>query len=162
MSIVDIIILILLIPFVINGIKNGLVKQITSIASIFIGIYLAYRFADLVSTWLNELIAVPENVVKIIAFVLIIVGVILSVSLITSLIQKILKITMLSWLDKLLGFVLSLLVAAMILGVVISIIDYINDSWFILLSKERTESSVLYPKLREFSETFFPYLKQLF
>lgn len=162
MAVIDIIILILTIPFIIKGFKNGFIKQVTGVASLIIGVYLAYRFSDLVSGYLHKLFEASENVTKIISFALIMIVVILLISLVTKLVQKLIDITMLTWLDKALGILFSVAAAALILGLIISLINFINESWFTILPEKVISESVLYRPLGEFTETIFPYLKEFF
>ena len=72
MAVIDIIILVLLALAVIKGLKDGLIRQIGGIAGLFIGIILAGRFSSLLADWLGQWVNASENIVKIIAFILII------------------------------------------------------------------------------------------
>ena len=46
MGTLDIILLICFIPALVRGIQKGFIEQVISLASIFIGAWMAYRFAE--------------------------------------------------------------------------------------------------------------------
>ena len=73
MNILDIILLICFIPALIQGIRKGFIAQAISIISIGAGIWASARFADVVSAWVAQYITASEQVLKVVAFALILV-----------------------------------------------------------------------------------------
>ena len=65
------------------------------------------------------------------------------------------------WLDKLLGFVFSILTMALVVGILANLFDSINVK-FHLVSEELLASSVLYPPIKTLGLAVFPFLRQLF
>ena len=88
MGVIDIILLVCFLPAFYFGIKNGLVKQIISVAVIYFGITLSLRFADMVSSWLLKLFTLSDFWIKAISFVLIFLVVAILLNLIGKLIEK--------------------------------------------------------------------------
>lgn len=161
MGVIDIILLVCLLPAFYFGIKNGLVRQIISVAVLYFGITLSLRFADLVSTWILKVVTLSDFWVKTISFILIFLVVAFLLNLIGKLIEKILKIALLGWLNKLLGVVITLAIFLVILSIIIHFIDAANNS-FNFIAKDKIAESKLYPLLLEFSNKLFPYLESFF
>ncbi|NMB37191.1 MAG: CvpA family protein [Bacteroidales bacterium] len=161
MGVIDIILLVCLLPAFYFGIKNGLVKQIISVAVLYFGITLSLRFADVVSTWILKVVTLSDFWVKTISFILIFFVVAILLNLIGKLIEKILKITLLGWLNRLLGVIVTLAIFLVILSIIIHFIDAANNS-FDFISKDKIAESKLYPLLLELSNKLFPYLESFF
>jgi len=160
MSTLDIIILVALIPFLIQGVKKGFVSQLAALLSVVIGIWLAFRISTPVCEYLRPYIHVSDSILHAIGFVLILVVVILVLNLIGSAIQKLLKVAMLGWLDKLLGIALALVKGLILLGVIVLLFESLNSSLEIV-TEEQLSSSILYGPLRDTVHEVFPYFKEL-
>ena len=155
MNILDAIILICFIPAIIQGIRKGFIAQVIAIVSIVAGIWLSFKFSNLIASWLCNYIQASGNVLHIVAFALILILVILGLAAIGKLIEATIKIVMLGWLNKLLGVVFALLV-----GLVIMAFHSINST-FHLVSEETLSGSMLYGPIRDAANSVFPYLKGL-
>lgn len=162
MSIIDIVILVPFAFALYKGIKNGFVGQIAGISGIVLGIILGTRFSALVSGYISQWIEASESVIKIISFAIIIVLVIIAAALLSKAIEKLFSLVMLGWLNKLLGVLLALAGTAFILGAVICLISYVNETWFTIIPQEKIAESVLYQPLEDLANMVFPYFKNLF
>ena len=162
MAVIDIIILILLLLAVIKGLKDGLIRQAGGIAGLFIGIILAGRFSALLAGWLGQWINASENIVKIIAFVLIIIATCLCMHLLGKLLEKIIQLATLGWVNRILGMVLSIATTVLLIGVLLSLIEYVNDTWFTLVPKEALDGSKGVQIITSITDSVFPYIKELF
>lgn len=160
MQTIDIIILVCLVPFVVQGIRKGFVSQLTALVSVVLGIWLSARFSKVVSEYLRPYIEVSDALLNVISFIAILLGVTLVLYLVGKAIEKLLKLVMLGWLDKLLGLTLSLLKGILLIGVIIVAFNTLNVR-FEFVSEEILENSVLYPPLKELTYTIFPVLKEL-
>jgi len=163
MTVIDIIILVLLALAVFKGIKDGLMRQLGGIVGLILGIFLAGRFSAMLSGWLHRVApTLSENVVKVLSFIVIIVVVCLCVVLLSRLLEKVIKITTLGWINRLLGVLLSVSAVVLLIGVIISVIEYVNTTWFILISPEQMAKSKGVQIISSITDALFPYLKQLF
>ena len=160
MNILDAIILICFIPAIIQGIRKGFIAQVIAIVSIVAGIWLSFKFSNLIASWLGNYIQASGNVLHIVAFALILILVILGLAAIGKLIEATIKIIMLGWLNKLLGVVFALLKCALIVGLVIMAFHSINST-FHLVSEETLSGSMLYGPIQDAANSVFPYLKGL-
>lgn len=160
MNVLDIILLICFIPAVIQGIRNGFIAQIISIAALILGVWASARFTPEVSTWLAQYITVSEQVMKVISFTAILFMSFFVLALIGKFLEATFKLVMLGWLNSLLGAVFSLIKAGLVIGLVIMAFCSLNNT-FNFVSEEVLNESVLFPPLKKMAYTVFPYLKEL-
>lgn len=162
MNIIDIIILVLVALAVAKGLKDGLVRQAGGIAGLFLGIFLAGRFSSRLAVWLHQWVNAPENIVKIISFIIIIIGVCICMGLLGRLLEKIIRLVTFGWVNRILGMALSVFTAVLIMGVLLSVINYVNETWFVLVPSDIMSSSKGVKIISSISDTVFPYIKNLF
>ncbi len=161
MEVLDIILLALFIPGLVIGLVKGLIMQIVSLLSIFMGAFVAGRFApDLTQVAMLQL-GSGERATYIICFLVIFLAVALVMALVGKLITKLFKIATLGWLIRLLGAVFSIFTTALLLGLLISAFEGLNASWEIV-SPEKLEACKVYPALRDFSSAVLPQAKIFF
>ena len=160
MNILDAIILICLIPAVIQGLRKGFISQAISIVSFIVGIWASARFANIVTAWISQYITASEQILKIVAFALILVVVFIVLGLVGRLLESILNFTFLGWINKLAGVIFSLLKAFLILGLVIIAFNSLNAT-FGFVKPEVLADSVLYGPLKNIADTVFPYIKNM-
>ena len=161
MATLDIILLICFIPGIIRGISKGFLEQALSLAGIVVSVWAAFKFSALVCTWLKPYLSLSETTLSVVAFALILVAVCLAVLIVAKLLTKVLEMSMLGWLDKILGLVFALVVNALLLGVFIILFDTLNLK-FGFVKPEVLDGSVVYTTLRDFCYLVFPYLKAFF
>ena len=160
MNIIDAIILICLIPAVIMGLRKGFISQAISIISLIVGIWASAHFADIVTAWIAQYITASEQVLKIVAFSLILIVVFLALGLIGRLLESILKFAFLGWINKLLGTFFAFLKTILILGLIALVI---NSAYATLDSPlpEVFVTSKLYAAVSTIADSIFPYIKNL-
>ena len=160
MNILDIILLICFVPALIQGIRKGFIAQAISIISIVAGIWASARFADVVSAWGAQYITASEQVMKVVAFALILVVVFIVLGLVGRLLEGLFNLVLLGWVNKLLGVVFALLKTALIIGLLIIVFTSINDN-FHFVQESVLNESVLYPHLKKIAFEVFPYVKDM-
>jgi len=160
MNILDIIILICLIPAVVQGIRKGFISQAISIVSLVVGVWASARFANIVGDWISRYITASEQILKVVAFAIILVAVFVVLGLLGRLLEGVIKLIMLGWLNKLLGVVFSLIKSFLILGIVVLAFNSLNAT-FGFVKPEVLADSVLYPVVKDLADAVFPYLKSL-
>ncbi len=159
MNTLDIIILVILLPFLVQGIRKGFISQLTALISIVLGIWMAFKFSSLVVDWMRPRLQLSDQVLKVISFIVILIVVVLVLYLVGKLLEKLLKLVMLGWMDKLLGVVLSLIKGLVVIGLLIVVFNSLNTN-FHFISEEKINGSLLYPALKDATYTIFPYLKE--
>ena len=91
MGTLDIILLICFIPALVRGIQKGFIEQIISLASIFIGAWMAYRFAEPLSVWLTQFINVEPKILGVASFAIVVILTVILLNLLGKLLTKTLK-----------------------------------------------------------------------
>ena len=160
MNILDIILLICFVPALIQGIRKGFIAQAISIISIVAGIWASARFADVVSAWVAQYITASEQVMKVVAFALILVVVFIVLGLVGRLLEGLFNLVLLGWVNRLLGVVFALLKTVLIIGLLIIVFTSINDN-FHFVQESVLNESVLYPHLKKIAFEVFPYVKDM-
>ena len=160
MNTVDIILLICFIPALIQGIRKGFIAQATSIISIIVGIWTSARFADILGGWIGQWITASEQVLKVVAFAIILIVVILALAALGKLLEGMFRLVMLGWLNKLLGVVFAILKTGLIVGLAILAFSSLNAT-FDLVQESVINESVLYLPLKKIALEVFPYIQNI-
>lgn len=161
MSTIDIIIAVCFLPCLFFGLKHGLVKQITSLCTIYFGVTLSLRFSAPVIEWLSKHVNISPLAAKMVSFIVIFFVIALLLSLLGRLVEKVLQITLLGWINKVLGVAMAFIIFAVTLSAITFIVDQANNS-LSFIPKEQISKSRAYPELLKLSKLIFPYFKQLF
>jgi len=160
MNVLDIVILLLFLPGIIRGLSKGFIEQAVSLAGIVAAAWTAYHYSALVSEKLKEYFEVSDTVLNIAAFVLVLIAVMIIVLILAKLLTSVTKMANLGWVNRLLGFVLSIIISAILISILIIIFDTVNTKFQLVTSPVITES-ILYDALKDFGYAIFPYLKGL-
>lgn len=141
MNWIDIIVLIPLIWFAYKGFRNGFLMEIVSLAALFLGLFVSYKFSDLISLWLTG-----TTLAKPISFSLCFILTIVLVNLLGRILKRALKPVLSEFLDKGLGVLFGVLKVVLVAGVLFYFIDSV-DKKEIFIKHEVKEDSVAYKHL---------------
>ncbi|MDL2312132.1 CvpA family protein [Bacteroidales bacterium OttesenSCG-928-B11] len=145
----DIVIIVPLAWFAFVGLKNGLIKELISIAALLLGIFITVKFSDVVAGWLGDM-----QHAKKVAFFLTFTGTLIGVFLIGKMVEGVTKLVLPSFINHLFGLLFGAAKVLVIMSVLISFITII-DHKSIILTPHAKSSSLLYP----FVEPIFPHCK---
>ncbi len=159
-NIADIVIVALLIPAVIGGMRKGFIRQGVALVALVTGIWAGWHFSSLLSEWFKVIFKTENPVIDIIAFAVIFIGVLLLLNLAGHLVSGIVKLALLGWLDKILGVAFALLKYGFILSIIAHILNSL-DKLYNFLPQEMLAGSKLYSFISSIAPTLFPYLKEL-
>jgi membrane protein required for colicin V production len=152
MSFIDIVLGAFLVFGLVRGLKNGLIIELASLISFFVGIYLAVKFSSMIGDC---------KTAKVIAFLIILILVILAIRLLAKVLSKIASTLFLGWLNKLGGAVFAILRMALFLGVILSLFQKVNIN-NALISKKTQEKSLFFNSVLKTSEFMLPVLTDWF
>ncbi len=158
MPIMDIILLLCFIPAVISGLTKGLIKQVADLVTLILAAWAAYYFSGSLAAFLGKYVSWDPTVLKVVAFILIVIVIALVLGLVSSLITKALSALSLGFLNKLLGVVFAVIKCALILALLIQLFEVLNGTLH-FMRDTYLEDAVVYNALREFGNTIFPILK---
>lgn len=141
MNWIDIIVLIPLCWYGYRGFRNGFLMEIVSLAALFLGLFISYKFSDLISLWITG-----TTLAKPISFSLCFILTIVLVNLLGRILKRALKPVLSEFLDKGLGILFGALKVILVFGVLFYFIDTI-DKKEILVKHEVKEASIAYKHL---------------
>jgi membrane protein required for colicin V production len=119
MNWLDVILLILLGLSTFNGLRRGLVKTVFSIIGVIVGIILASRFYDTVSSWFGF---GDSAIFNIFAFILIVIIAMAAAAFLAKLVKTAVSAILLGWADRAGGAIFGLVVGALLLGALLSLL----------------------------------------
>ncbi|MDZ7845612.1 MAG: CvpA family protein [Owenweeksia sp.] len=149
MNYVDILLLLPLAYGLVRGLFKGLVRELASLAAIFLGLLGAYLFSHDLAEWLSQQFEIDGGWVHIMAYVIIFLIVALVLQIIARLLTQMLQALALGLLNRLLGGIFGLAKIGLVLLLMVFLLDpYLSD-----LHKKNTawNQSVVYKQLREYS-----------
>ena len=141
MNWIDIIVLIPLCWYAYKGLKNGFLMEVVSLAALFLGLFVSYKFSDLIALWLTG-----TTLAKPISFSLCFILTIVLVNLLGRILKRAMKPVLSEFLDKSLGVLFGVMKVVLVAGVLFYFIDSV-DKKEILIKHEVKEASVAYKHL---------------
>jgi len=153
MNYLDFIILIPALWFGYKGFTHGLIRELVSLAALFLGIYAAFVFTDWVEKWMSNP-TIPKEAYFAITFLL----VLIAVYLLGRFVEKIIKLMIPEFVNNLFG---GLFGAAKVILMFSAIFYFIHsvDSKNVILKEDTVEKSFTYkyvepivPKVKEWYE----------
>ena len=152
MNWLDIVIILPVCWFAFKGFKNGLIKELASLAALILGIWATCRFSDYVATLLGDL---PW--VNILAFIVTFVIVLILVYLFGNFVEKIVTLVFPKFINRLFGFIFGVGKVLLLFSLLFFIIHAI-DTQSKLLTHTLTQDSLLY----SYVQPVFPFFRNLF
>ncbi len=138
MNWIDIIVLIPACWFAYKGLKNGFLQEVISLCAIFLGLFVSFKFSDLVVTWITgKIMAKP------ISFLLCFIVILLLVNLLGGVLKRMLKPIFSEFIDKALGVIFGVAKVVVVFAALFYFIDTV-DSNCTVIKKETKENSVAY------------------
>ncbi len=159
-GITDIVILAIVLISAVYGALKGFISQLVGIASLILGIWGASKFTPAIAEYLKGFINIGETSLHIICFTILLLAIIAICGIIGQGVEKIIHLSLLGWLNRVLGMVFSALKAIIILSMVTFVIGYIQKTWNVL-PKDMFSGSQLYPHLVEIANKISPYLHSI-
>jgi len=157
MNYIDMFILVLVIYAVVRGITRGLILQLASLAALIVGIYLALKFSGLTTHFLIRRWALDYEYLYIVSLVLTFALVFVLISIMGRWLDTVVKATPLSFVNKLAGAFFNVCKVMLITGVILLLIDRI-DNRVSILPKNAREGSFFYKPVTRITRFIFPSL----
>lgn len=155
MTVIDIILAALLSFGFIRGLFKGLFVELASLVSLIAGVYGAIHFSYFIGNFLSKSVNWDKKYIAIVAFVITFIIIVLVISLLGKLFTKIADFASLGILNKLLGGVFGALKIGLIISVLLIVFDKLNGA-IPFVSKEQTETSILYKPVKNLVSIIFP------
>ena len=154
--------LVLLIPIGLGfvfGLFKGLIKELTSLVAIILGIYGAKIFAPFISNILINSFHFSDKTALPISYFIIFVTIITAMLLLAKMLDKVFDSISLGGLNKFLGGLFGTLKYALIVSVLLNVFNAL-DSRFSMIKKATKEESIAYKPLMKFGPTLWDETKK--
>jgi len=151
MNYLDIVIAIPLLYGLIKGFTNGLIKEITGLLGLIIGVYVALNFSFYLHPKFEEVLGGYEQFIPIIAFATLFIVSVLMIKILGYIIDKLTKALALGFVSRILGAIFGFLKVVVIFSFLLAII-----SDYDLIDKNTQDESVLLKPIQEVSDLITP------
>lgn len=160
MGTVDIVILVIVLAGAVVGAFKGFISQFVSIASLILGIWGASSFTPAAAGYLKEFLKMSETTLHIVCFVILLLVIIAICGIIGRGIEKIIHLSLLGWLNRILGLIFAAMKVVIILSLLTVLVGYVQKTWG-ALPENMFSGSQLYPHLTDIADKFCPVLQSL-
>jgi len=160
MNLLDVLIVLPLAWGAFKGFRRGLVFEVLMLIGLILGLYIAFKFSDLLHGWVSALFDTHGVVVPVISFVIVFLAILLVTILLARFLESILKITALNPFNKIAGALFGILKYALIVSVVLWLLRSLDPYWTIINKKTKQES-VLYKPVLKISSIITPALEDI-
>lgn len=160
LNLTDIIVLAIIVICAVFGAIKGFVSQIAGMFALIAGIWCACKLSELFAEYVKKWFELGEKALYIISFIVILVLIIIVVHFIGRGIEKIVRLTMLNWLNRILGFLFAAVKVVLVFSVAAYILNYIEGEWG-LLPNGFGQDSLCYHSFLKISRALFPYLQSI-
>ncbi|MXN92562.1 CvpA family protein [Flavobacterium sp. Sd200] len=160
MEFIDIILGGLLLYGLIKGLWNGLITELASLVSLFIGIFVAVKFSGYVGTLLASHVE-DVKYISVIAFALTFIAVVVGIILLAKVFTKLAGLTGLGIPNRILGAIFGLMKMVLILSVSLNFFIKVNASGA-FAKQETLKGSIFFYPVLSVSNYIFPVLEEWF
>ena len=157
MNYIDIILLILLLLSAISGLRNGLIAEAISLATLILGIWGAIELSYITSDFLVESLNMKSEHIAIISFIVTFLVIVVLIYFVGIVMKKIVGIVLPGIINHLAGLIFGIVKSALILSVILVVFDKIDNDVHILSEDAKTKSR-LHEPIRSFGPSVFPFL----
>ena len=148
MNTIDIVILIPLLLGFVFGLSKGFIREIISLAVIFVGIYGSKWFSPIASSILTGVFSVSETVAKPLSFVVVFIAIALLMMFLARSLDKLVENISLGGLNKLLGGLFGALKYALIISLLLNVFHVLDSKISILNAETKTDSTLYKPMIQ--------------
>lgn len=157
MNLIDLILTICILIAFVRGYKNGLIKEIMSLTTIFLALLIALYFSDTIKNILINKFQYQSNFIDIVSFIVTFLLAFFGIKLVTKMFDKIADMVFLGWLNKILGGVFSSLKLILVISFLIMFFEKININ-NMLIKKEKINEIKLYEPIKQANNLIFPWV----
>lgn len=161
MNYIDYIIIILLAIAAVRGAIKGFIYEVASLIALIAGVWGAIKFSSATETFLVERLDFTSKFINIIAFALTFILIIVLVHFLGKAIEKAIESISLGVVNRVFGLLFSLCKTAFVLGIVVILIEKIDES-IPFVPEDDVTSSKLYSPLRGVAVNTFPFIKNFY
>ena len=147
MNYIDIIIILLLLFASYKGLKRGLIKELVSLISLILGIYIASNFSFFLDSYLSKSFPKYGDFVSITSFIIVFLIVVVSLKLAGILISKLAKSLQLGIINRVLGLLFAASKTLLIISFILFELNHLSNQFGTIIPEDQKSESVLYEKV---------------
>src|SRR4030042_2371819 len=147
MNWLDIVIIIVVVSLGIAGLREGIIRTLFGIAGLIGGIFLAGRYYDELAERLFPSGAIWGNIA---AYAIIAIATLVVAGVIGWLLAKLVNFAALGWLDKVMGFILGVVIGGLLFAAILAIVLHFGDYY------PGMEATISQSAIASFLVTAFP------
>jgi membrane protein required for colicin V production len=155
MNYIDMFIVVLLVYAVFKGFTNGFIMQLTLLAALLLGIFGALKLSGFTARQLENHVNLSPDFIYIASLGITFLLVFVAVYLVGKLTEKLIKAVELSFVNRLLGVLFGVSKIVLILGILLSYIDRIDQKVHLLPEGSR-EHSIFFKPFTSIVQAIFP------
>ena len=159
MNYLDIIIAVPLLYGLTKGFSNGIIKEVTSLLALFIGVYVAVNFSEYLEPKFIDILDGYQKFIPVLAFGVLFLVSVLCIKTLGFFIDKLTKVLALGVLSRLFGGVFGFLKVVVIFSFLLFVI--LNFNLVNKLDKKAKEDSILFDPLTAAAKVIIPELKNI-
>lgn len=137
-----------------KGAKEGFFVSLAAFLSLLVGVITALKFSNLLKDYFHESLQWESTFVPIISFILTFIVAVLIVKMIARMITHVLQAIYLGFINRILGAIFQVLVVVLLLCVILSFFDHLNE-WTQLITQEELSKSYSYRFYSYISHNYF-------
>jgi membrane protein required for colicin V production len=155
MNYLDIIIVVPLLYGMIRGFSNGLIKEVTSLLALFVGVYFAINFSEFLEPKLIDILDDYQKFAPVLAFGFLFLASVLCIKALGLVVDKLTKALALGVFSRIFGGVFGFLKVLVIFSFLLFVITDYN-----LVNKQTKKDSILFQPLTDVARIITPQLKK--
>lgn len=142
------------------GFSKGFIRQLASIVGLIAGLFIARALFASVGERLAEELGTPLTFAQVVAFILIWLVVPIVFLFLASALTRVIDIVKLGFVNRMLGAGLGALKYMLLVGIAIHFIEFVDSKDNLIKSTVKQESVLYYP-MEDFSDIFYPTIKNV-
>ena len=159
MSWFDIIVSLILLASFVRGMRKGLVMQLAGFGAVIIGAIFAGKVAKILLPFLTETINISVNTAGVVSYILAFTVIALGVNFIGKMVQSLFDAMHISFLNKILGAIVSIGTAMVILSILLNLAVILDPEEDIVTEKIKS-GTFFYSRVQVVIPTIVPYLNK--
>lgn len=159
MGVFDIIIGVFLCYSFYKGIRNGLFVEMASFFSLILGIYIAIKFSDVLTTILSGWLHWNPYTIQVFAFILTFIVVVIGIYMLGKLLTNVANFAFLGWINSVGGGFFRVLKTILIISIFFTLFEKINYHNY-LAKKETLDKSIFFNPIQKIAGFVFPSIEK--
>ena len=153
-NILDILIIIPVLLFAIQGFRKGIIIEITTLIALILGVYSAIFFSDIAAGVLVKNFNISREYLSVVSFIVTFIVVLIIVMIIGKFLEKLVNVLLLALFNKLIGAVFGIFKGALLVSIIIFLINFFDSNSTIIKEKSIKES-LFYNKVQPIAPWIF-------